>query len=79
MLEPRGAVHPGLVAELFYMVNDLEAFERAIMESKPAFDYVMQLERTFKSFDIEDMQALALATRAKWAAFEVLSELKACA
>lgn len=69
-----GPSHPGLLAELFYAANAREDFEHVISSSQPAFDYVMSLESAIRTTDLDDLQALAMATRAKNAAIEALKE-----
>lgn len=75
LADPVGAVHPGLVAELAYMADDIESFENIITASADAYDYVVQLEATFKSYEIEEMQVRAMAARAKQAAIDVVREI----
>lgn len=73
--EPDGPVAPGLVAELLFAADLFSEFETLVCGNSIAYEHILRLESAIAGgTQIGDAQALAMSSRAKNAAIDVLKE-----
>ena len=73
---PEGPISTGLVAEVFYAVELYAEFESFVSINSIAYDHIMRLEsEDITSTKINEAQALAMSSRAKIFAIDILEEI----